>query len=106
MIHIKHLTDYMSGCIALNLRSRLPFVLKFNVNRFKFYYELLALSNGCFKVKELPLLIKHRFSDTSKLDISLIWDFLISLIHSLTFRVLPRRAISFGLVGLSGVIVQ
>jgi dolichol-phosphate mannosyltransferase len=34
------------------------------------------------------------------------WDFLISLLHSLSFRLLPRRAISFALVGTSGVAVQ
>ncbi len=102
----KHLTDYMTGCLALNLGTCLPFILKVNVNGFKFYYELLALSNGCFKVKEVPLLFKSRFSGKSKLDISVVWDFLISLLHTLTFRVLPRRAISFGLVGLSGVFVQ
>jgi putative flippase GtrA len=34
------------------------------------------------------------------------WDFLISILHSLSLRLLPRRAISFGLVGVSGVAVQ
>ena len=102
----KHLTDYMSGCLALNLKSCLPFILKVNVNGFKFYYELLALSKGCLKVKEVPLIFKSRLRGKSKLDISVVWDFLVSLIHTLTFRVLPRRAISFGLVGLSGVFVQ
>ena len=102
----QHLTDYMSGCLALNLKTCLPFVLKVNVNGFKFYYEILSLSKGSFKVKEVPLTFKARFHGKSKLDISVVWDFLISLIHTLTFRVLPRRAISFGLVGLSGVFVQ
>ncbi len=102
----KHLTDYMSGCLVLNLKTCLPFVLKINVNGFKFYYELLALSKGYLKVKEIPLIFKPRSYGESKLDLSIIWDFIISLIHTLTFRLLPRRAISFGLVGLSGVIVQ
>tara|TARA_B100000965_G_scaffold397338_1_gene413744 strand:+ start:553 stop:1653 length:1101 start_codon:yes stop_codon:yes gene_type:complete len=102
----KHLTDYMSGCLALNLKTCLPFVLNINVNGFKFFYELLALSNGSLKVKEVPLVFKPRSRGESKLDISVVWDFLVSLLHTLTFRVLPRRAISFGLVGLSGVFVQ
>lgn len=102
----QHLTDYMSGCLALNLKTCLPFILKVNVNGFKFYYEILSLSKGSLKVKEVPLTFKARFHGKSKLDISVVWDFLISLLHTLTFRVLPRRAISFGLVGLSGVLVQ
>ncbi len=96
----------MSGCLALNLKTCLPFVLKVNVNGFKFYYEILSLSKGSLKVNEVPLTFKARFHGKSKLDISVVWDFLISFIHTLTFRVLPRRAISFGLVGLSGVLVQ
>tara|TARA_B100000965_G_scaffold160110_1_gene133474 strand:- start:3821 stop:4921 length:1101 start_codon:yes stop_codon:yes gene_type:complete len=102
----QNLTDYMSGCFALNLKTCIPFILKINVNGFKFYYELLSLSKGSLKVKEVPLVFESRFYGQSKLDLSVIWDFIISLLHTLTFRVLPRRAISFGLVGLSGVIVQ
>ena len=48
---------------------------------------------------------ERRFGD-SKLDIAIVWDFLVSIIHNLTLRLLPRRAISFGLVGISGVFVQ
>ncbi len=102
----QNLTDYMSGCFALNLKTCIPFILKINVNGFKFYYELLSLSKGSLKVEEVPLVFESRFYGQSKLDLSVIWDFIISLLHTLTFRVLPRRAISFGLVGLSGVIVQ
>ena len=36
----------------------------------------------------------------------MLWDFVISLIHTSTLRMLPRRAISFGLVGASGVVIQ
>ena len=96
----------MSGCFALNLNTCLPYIFNVNVNGFKFYYELLALSKGSFRVKEVPLSFQPRFHGKSKLDISVLWDFVISLLHTLTFRVLPRRAISFGIVGSSGVVVQ
>ena len=42
----------------------------------------------------------------SKLDVSIVWDFFVSLIHSFFKRIIPRRAISFALVGSTGVIVQ
>ena len=57
-------------------------------------------------MNEVPLIFKERRFGNSKLDIAIVWDFLISIIHNLTLRILPRRAISFGMVGISGVFVQ
>ena len=57
-------------------------------------------------MREVPLIFQERRFGNSKLDISIVWDFLISIIHNFTFRILPRRAISFGMVGISGVFVQ
>ena len=36
----------------------------------------------------------------------MVWDFFISLIHSFLRRIIPRRAVSFALVGSIGVFVQ
>ena len=36
----------------------------------------------------------------------MVWDFFISLIHSFIRRIIPRRAVSFALVGSIGVFVQ
>ena len=101
-----HLTDYMSGFIALKLDVCLPIVRKVDVNGFKFLYELLAISKGQLRITEIPLRFQPRLHGNSKLDYAVLWDFLISLIHTFTFRLLPRRAISFGLVGASGVVIQ
>ncbi len=104
--HYRHITDYMSGFIVLRLRSCIPFVLKVDVNGFKFLYELLAISRGQLLVREIALTFQPRISGESKLDIAIIWDFLISFLHTITLRVFPRRAISFAIVGLTGVFVQ
>ena len=100
------LTDYMSGCFAINIKSTLPYIYQVDVNGFKFFYELLSVSKGKFKVGEIPLTFEPRLHGKSKLDISILWDFLISFLHTLSFRILPRRAISFGLVGATGVVIQ
>ena len=101
-----HLTDYMSGFIALKVERCLPFIRKVDVNGFKFLYELLAISKGQLSITEIPLHFQPRLYGSSKLDYAVLWDFVISLIHTSTFRILPRRAISFGLVGASGVVIQ
>ncbi len=36
----------------------------------------------------------------------MVWDWLVSLVHTATFRLLPRRAVSFGMVGISGMVVH
>ena len=96
----------MSGCFCLDREKTKKFIRKIEINGFKFLYELLAISKGDLEVNEVPLIFKERRFGNSKLDIAIIWDFLVSIIHNLIFRLLPRRAISFGLVGVSGVFVQ
>ncbi|CAK6691845.1 glycosyltransferase family 2 protein [Synechococcus sp. CBW1107] len=100
------LSDFMSGFFALRLDRVLPLIRAVDVNGFKFLYELLAVSGGRLRAAEIPLTFQPRSYGSSKLDLAVFWDFLISILHSLSFRLLPRRAISFGLVGISGVAVQ
>ena len=101
-----NLTDYLSGCFCLKKRSTKNFIRKIEINGFKFLFELLSVSKGRLLAKEVPLLFRRRLYGSSKLDIAIIWDFLISILHNFSLRILPRKAISFGLVGLSGVCVQ
>lgn len=100
------LSDPMSGFFALRLDRTQPWLRGVDVNGFKFLYELLAVSGGQLRATEVPLIFQPRTHGSSKLDLAIFWDFLISILHSLSLRLLPRRAISFGLVGLSGVLVQ
>lgn len=102
----RQLSDPMSGFFAVRLDAVLPVVRAVDVNGFKFLYELLAVCRGRLRVDEVPLTFQPRTYGESKLDLAIFWDFLISLLHSLCLRLLPRRAISFALVGGSGVVVQ
>lgn len=91
------LSDFMSGFFALQLEPLLPLIRAVDVNGFKFLYELLAISYGRLRTTEVPLTFQPRQHGSSKLDLAIFWDFLISILHSLSFRLLPRRAISFPL---------
>ncbi|MEB3308158.1 MAG: glycosyltransferase family 2 protein [Cyanobacteriota bacterium] len=101
-----NLGDPLSGFFAIRLDRVLPLLRAVDVNGFKFLYELLAVSGGRLRAVDIPLTFQSRTYGNSKLDLAIFWDFLISILHSLSLRLLPRRAISFGLVGLSGVLVQ
>ena len=102
----KKLTDYMTGFILLKRNSCIKYIEKIDVNGFKFLYELLCLSKGKLKVIEIPLVFGLREFGQSKLDLAVIWDFFISLIHNFFGRIIPRRAFSFAFVGLIGVFIQ
>lgn len=102
----QHLTDYMSGFFAIRIPACQQFIREIDVNGFKFLYELLSVSRGSLDCREIPLQFKSRAYGDSKLDLAVFWDFFVSLLHNITSRILPRRAISFGLVGISGIGVQ
>ncbi|MFM9088845.1 MAG: glycosyltransferase family 2 protein [Cyanobium sp.] len=99
----RQLTDYMSGFFVCRLAQVLPYVRQIDVNGFKFLYELLAISRGRLRVAEIPLMFQQRISGESKLNLAVVWDLGISILHTLLFRSVPRRAISFALVGATGV---
>ena len=101
-----HLSDFMSGCFTFKRNNCLNYVKKIDVSGFKFLYELLSISNGRLKVNEIPINFQLRKYGYSKLDYAVIWDFFISAFHTLLKRIIPRRAISFGLVGFTGILVH
>ena len=104
--YYNYLSDYLSGFFVFKRNVCLEFIQKVDVNGFKFFYELLAVSKGKLKVNEIPILFKERLNGFAKLDLPMVWDFFISLIHSFIRRIIPRRAVSFALVGSIGVFVQ
>jgi dolichol-phosphate mannosyltransferase len=102
----RQLTDYMSGFFVLRPEAVVRDVREVDVNGFKFLYELLAISAGRLRVEEVPLVFQPRSAGDSKLDLAIVWDLGVSILHTLLLRSVPRRAISFALVGVSGVLVQ
>jgi dolichol-phosphate mannosyltransferase len=102
----RQLSDYMSGFFVCSLQPVLPFVRQIDVNGFKFLYELLAISRGQLHVGEVPLQFQPRISGESKFDVAVVWDLGISILHTLLLRSVPRRAISFALVGATGILIH
>tara|TARA_Y100000991_G_scaffold144045_1_gene108785 strand:- start:332 stop:1441 length:1110 start_codon:yes stop_codon:yes gene_type:complete len=101
-----YLTDYMSGFFVFKRNVCIELIEKIDVHGFKFFYELLAISKGKLKILEIPLIFNERMYGDSKLDLPVVWDFLISLLHTFCGRIVPRRAVSFALVGSTGVFIQ
>lgn len=98
-----HLSDLMSGFMVLRLATTRAAIRRVDLAGFKFLYELLSVSEGRLKVQEVPLNFRSRQTGRSKLDKAIIWDWLVSLLHTAMGRIVPRRAISFALVGMVGM---
>ena len=108
-LHDKHkcLSDYMSGFFVLNNRPHIiEIVQNIDVKGFKFLYEFLSSGSKIISSGEIPLDFKERQYGESKLNLPIVWDFIISLIYALSLKIIPRRAISFALVGCTGVLIQ
>jgi dolichol-phosphate mannosyltransferase len=54
----------------------------------------------------VPLQFQPRISGESKLNLAVVWDLGISILHTLLLRSVPRRALSFGLVGATGIVTH
>ena len=102
----RQLTDYMSGFFALRVDRCLAYVRDVDVSGFKFLYEMLAISKGHLRVSEVPLTFMPRTAGESKLNIAVIWDLGVSILHTLLLRAIPRRAVSFALVGGTGIAIH
>ena len=50
-----------------------------------------SLSKGFLKISELSLIFKPKIYGYSKLDLAIVWDFLVSLIHTFLRRVMQEK---------------
>jgi dolichol-phosphate mannosyltransferase len=73
---------------------------------FKILFDLIASQPGPLRIVELPYSFRERQAGGSKLDNRVIVDYLGLLLSKLSGGVVPTRALMFGLVGGSGMVVQ
>lgn len=100
------INDYTSGLFVLRKYTCIDFIKKLDIDSLKILYELLSLSKGKLEISEIGFSYQPRNIEDSKVDIVIIWDIFVSLLHTILQRLVPRKAISFGIVGVSGIFVQ
>ncbi len=101
-----HITDCMTGFFVLRQTVCKRLINKIEIDGFNFIFEFLAISKGNLSIGEIPLILDANLNDKTKIELPILWNFVISILHNLSFKLLPRRAISFGLIGISGIIIQ
>jgi dolichol-phosphate mannosyltransferase len=73
---------------------------------FKILFDIIASQPGPLRIAETPYAFAERQSGASKLDGRVVIEYLGLILSKLTQGVVPPRALLFGLVGSSGVIVH
>lgn len=73
---------------------------------FKILFDIIASQPEPLKIVELPYVFREREAGGSKLDKRIVIDYLGLLLSKLSGGVIPSRALMFGMVGASGLVVH
>ena len=100
------LSDPMSGYFMLNADLLRADAHRLSGVGFKILLDILATVEKPLRVKELPMNFAARAEGESKLDQTVVFEFLIGLYDKWLGRIIPTRFALFGTVGAMGVAVQ
>jgi dolichol-phosphate mannosyltransferase len=100
------LSDPMSGYFMLRTE-----ILRGDAHRlsgvgFKILLDILATVDNTLRVKEFPLHFAARAEGESKLDRTVVFEFLVGLYDRWLGRIIPTRFALFGTIGAVGVVVH
>jgi dolichol-phosphate mannosyltransferase len=102
------LQDPMSGYFMIRRDALEPALEHVSGVGFKILLDLVASSPRPLKIRELPYEFRERQAGESKLDMLIVWQFLMMLWdkRKRLGRVIPARFVSFSLIGALGVVVH
>lgn len=100
------LSDPMSGFFMLRAETLRADAHRLSGVGFKILLDILATVDAPLRVKEFPLNFAARVEGESKLDRTVVFEFLIGLYDKWLGRIIPTRFALFGTVGALGVFVQ
>jgi dolichol-phosphate mannosyltransferase len=100
------LSDPMSGYLMLRSEMLRADAHRLSGVGFKILLDILATVEGPLRIKELPMNFAARAEGESKLDRTVVFEFLIGLYDKWLGRIIPTRFALFGTVGAMGVVVQ
>ena len=79
---------------------------KLSTEGFKVLFDIIASYPGQLRVAETPYRFRDRLEGESKLDSRVVVDYLGLILTKATNDIVPSRAILFGLVGATGIVVH
>lgn len=100
------LSDPMSGYFMLRSATLRATADKLSGIGFKILLDILATADEAYRVKEFPLKFAARASGESKLDRTVVFEYLIGLYDRWLGHIIPTRFALFGTIGAAGVVVH
>jgi dolichol-phosphate mannosyltransferase len=100
------IADPMSGFFMMPAAIVLSIAPRLWSGGFKLLMDILATTDGGVRIREFPYVLQDRRHGTSKLDSTVVFDFLVLLMAKATGNVLPPRSLGFVFVGSTGVLVH
>ena len=100
------LSDPMSGFFMLPADTLRADAHRLSGVGFKILLDILATVDRPLRVKEFPLNFAARMDGESKLDRTVVFEFLIGLYDKWLGRIIPTRFALFGTVGAMGAVVN
>jgi dolichol-phosphate mannosyltransferase len=100
------LSDPMSGYFVLRTELLRRDAHRLSGIGFKILLDILSTADAPLKVKEFPLAFTARTRGHSKLDRTVMFEFLVGLYDRWLGRIVPTRYALFGTIGAAGVVVH
>lgn len=100
------LTDPMSGYFMLRAETLRADAHRLSGVGFKILLDILATVDEPLRIKEFPLAFAARAEGESKLDRTVVFEFLVGLYDKWLGRIIPTRFALFGTIGAMGVVVH
>ena len=100
------LTDPMSGYFMLRAETLRGDAHRLSGVGFKILLDIMATVEAPLRVKEFPMHFAARAEGESKLDRTVVFEFLVGLYDRWLGRIIPTRFALFGTIGAAGVIVH
>ena len=100
------LTDPMSGYFMLRADTLRADAHRLSGVGFKILLDILATVDKPLRVKEFPMHFAARAEGESKLDRTVVFEFLVGLYDKWLGRIVPTRFALFGTVGAMGAVIH
>ncbi|PEQ13729.1 dolichol monophosphate mannose synthase [Novosphingobium sp. PC22D] len=100
------LSDPMSGFFMLRAATLRADAHRLSGVGFKILLDILATVETPLRVKEFPMSFAARAEGESKLDRTVVFEFLVGLYDKWLGRIIPTRFALFGTIGAMGVVVH
>lgn len=100
------ITDPMSGFFGVKREVIDACLMDLSTIGFKILLDIVASSGKDIRISEVPLQFNSRSSGQSKLNVNVMWEYMLLILDKLFGNYIPVRFMAFAAVGVVGIFVH